>query len=122
MPIKFRVQCPACKSFYRCIIAPTSNVHIDDGSITVVMRPEPCKHRFLVFLDSRMEVRATQVIHDVPVESTLLHSDLATLLQKEKDLVEKHQAAIDSKNDARIEATWQGLKNVRREISAFDID
>jgi hypothetical protein len=122
MPIKFRVQCPACKSFYRCTIATIGNIHGDDGCITIVMRPESCKHLFLVFLDSKMEVRATQVIHDVTVESTMLHSDLDTLLQKEKELVEKHQGAIDSKNDARIETTWQELKSVRREISTFGID
>ena len=86
------------------------------------MHPESCKHLFLMFLDSRMEVRTTQVIHDATVESTLLHSDLATLLQKEKELVEKHQGAIDRKNDARIETTWQELKRVRREISAVGID
>ena len=122
MPIKFRVQCPTCKSFYRCKIATIGSMHDDDGCITIVMRPEICKHLFLVFLDARMEVRATQVIRDITVESTLLHSDLTTLLQKEKELVEKHQAAIDSKNDGQIEMTWQELKSVRREISTFGID
>ena len=122
MPIKFRVQCPTCKSFYRCKIATIGNIRGDDGCITLAMRPELCKHLFLVFLDARMEVRATQVIRDIMVESTPLHSDLTTLLQKEKELVEKHQAAIDSKNDGHIEMTWQELKSVRKEISALGID
>ncbi|MEX2680901.1 MAG: hypothetical protein Q6373_004830 [Candidatus Sigynarchaeota archaeon] len=122
MVIKFRVQCPACKSFYHCKIATTGDIKADDGCSTIVMRPEPCKHLFLVFLDSKMEVRATQAIRDVTVESTLMHSSLNALLRKEKELIEKHRAAIDSKNDGQIEAAWQELKSVRKEIAAFGID
>ena len=120
---KFRVQCPACKSFYKCSLDDFDPSNINsDGSITIAIRPEECHHFFMIFLDAKLNARSTQLIHDAKVGISLIRSDPDNLLQKERDLMEKHQTAIARGDHHNIDEIWDELKRVRREITRLGLD
>ena len=81
---RFRVQCPACKAFYKCTLEDYDASDINaDGSITIAIRPEECRHFFMVFLDAKLNARSTQLIQDAKVGVSLIRSDPDNLLQQE---------------------------------------
>ncbi|MEX2684564.1 MAG: hypothetical protein Q6373_023540 [Candidatus Sigynarchaeota archaeon] len=120
---KFRVQCPKCKSFYKCTLEDYNIDELDqDGTLTIALRPESCNHFFLVFLDAKLNARDTRYIHDAKVSISLIRSDPGNLLQKERDLIDKHNDAVARNVHAEIEETWQELKRIRKEITRLGLD
>jgi len=122
MEKKFRVQCPTCKAFYRCAISTPYVEHNADGSTMFVIKPSACNHLFLVFLDAKMNARSAQALQDIKVDTMLIRGDSTNLFQKEKDLVEKHQEAIDTKDYTAMDMIWEELKRIRRDISRMGMD
>jgi len=118
---KFRVQCPVCKAFYKCTLEDYEDINAD-GSITIAIRPEECRHLFMVFLDAKLNARSTQPIQDAKVGISLIRSDPDNLLQKERDLMEKHQNAIAKGDHHVTDAAWEELKRVRKEITRLGLD
>ncbi|NMC05101.1 MAG: hypothetical protein GYA24_07820 [Candidatus Lokiarchaeota archaeon] len=120
---RFRVQCPSCKAFYRCTLEDYNINDLEaDGSLTIDVRPDACRHHFSVFLDAKLNARSTQIIRDAKIITTLIRSDPEHMLQKERDLIEKHNDAIARNVHAEIEETWQELKKIRKEITRLGLD
>src|SRR5271157_3382099 len=118
---KFRVQCPVCKAFYKCTLEDYEDINAD-GSINIAIRPEECHHFFMVFLDAKLNARSTQPIQDAKVGVSLIRSDPENLLQKERDLMEKHQKAITRNDQRQIDEAWEEIKRIRREITRLGLD
>nr|MDO8084807.1 hypothetical protein [Candidatus Sigynarchaeum springense] len=120
---KFRVQCPKCKAFYKCTLEDYNIDELEqDGTLTIALRPEICNHFFLVFLDAKLNARDTRFIHDAKVSISLIRTDPGNLLQKERDIIDKHNDAVARNVHAEIEETWQELKKIRREITRLGLD
>jgi len=120
---KFRVQCPVCKAFYKCSLEDYDASEIGaDGSITIAIRPEECHHFFAVFLDAKLNARSTQAIQESKVVVSLIRSDPDNLLQKERDLMERHQKALTKGEHQNVDALWEELKRVRKEITRLGLD
>ncbi|MBN2152375.1 MAG: hypothetical protein JW839_13065 [Candidatus Lokiarchaeota archaeon] len=120
---RFRVQCPKCKAFYKCALEDYSIAELEqDGSLTIALRPDSCKHLFLVYLDAKLNARTTQYIHDAKVQIVLIRTDPDNLLQKERDIIDKHNDAVARNVHAEIEETWQELKRIRKEITRLGLD
>ena len=120
---RFRVQCPKCKAFYKCTLEDYNIDELEqDGTLTLALRPDVCKHFFLVFLDARLNARDTRFIHDAKVAISLIRSDPNNLLQKERDIIDKHNDAVARNVHAEIEETWQELKKLRKEITRLGLD
>ena len=120
---RFRVQCPKCKTFYKCTLEDYNIDELEqDGTLTLALRPDVCKHFFLVFLDARLNARDTRFIHDAKVAISLIRSDPNNLLQKERDIIDKHNDAVARNVHAEIEETWQELKKLRKEITRLGLD
>nr|MDO8111263.1 hypothetical protein [Candidatus Sigynarchaeota archaeon] len=123
MDYKFRVQCPACKAFYRCKLEDYNSTELNpDGTIAIAIRPDTCHHFFMVYLDAKLNARTTQLITEAKVDISLIRSDPENLLQKEKDLNEKHQEALKRGDHAHVDELWQELKRVRKEITRVGLD
>ncbi len=116
MDINFRIQCPECKGFFKCSIQADFGLRKADGSFMFSLRMPHCHHVLLVYLDANMNPRSVQALQDPRVSVEYIRSDNDTLLLQEKELLEKHAAAITQKDQAQTEATWQELKRVRKEI------
>jgi hypothetical protein len=120
---RFRVQCPKCMAFYRCTLDDYNTNDLEaDGSITIDLRPDVCRHHFTVFLDARLNARSTQIIRDAKVQISLIRTDPDNMLQKERDLIDKHNDAVARNVHAEIEGTWQELKKIRKEITRLGLD
>jgi hypothetical protein len=124
---RFRVQCPKCRAFYRVKLddyaPPADATDLNpDGSITIFLHPDACKHHFTVYLDAKLNARSTQLVHDAKVEISLIRSDPDNLLQKERDAIEKHNDAVARNVHAEIMETWQELKKIRKEITRLGLD
>jgi len=120
---RFRVQCPACKAFYKCTLEDYDASDINaDGSITIAIRPEECRHFFMVFLDAKLNARSTQLIQDAKVGVSLIRSDPDNLLQQERDLMEKHNKAVARGDQRLVNEAWEELKRVRKEITRLGLD
>jgi hypothetical protein len=119
---KFRVQCPACKGFYKCSIQSALGQQNPDGSYMFSLRMPHCHHVLLVYLDANLNPRNVQVLLDPKVSVEFIRTDRDNLLLKEKELLDLHAAAIISKDQARTEETWQELKRIRREIMQAGLD
>jgi hypothetical protein len=120
---KFRVQCPKCMAFYKCSLDDFDPSDINsDGSITIAIRPEECRHLFMVFLDAKLNARSTQLIHDAKVEVSLIRSDPNNLLQQERDLMEKHNKAIGRGDQRLVNEVWEEIKRIRKEITRLGLD
>ena len=76
----------------------------------------------MVFLDAKLNARSTQLIHDAKVDISLIRSDPDNLLQKERDLMEKHHKAVARGDQRQIDEIWEDLKRVRREITRLGLD
>jgi hypothetical protein len=88
----------------------------------VAIRLPQCNHIILVYLDTNMNPRCVQSINDPRISVEYLKSGLDNLLIREKELLDSHAAAIDLKDQARTEETWQKLKQVRHEIILAGLD
>jgi hypothetical protein len=120
---RFRVQCPKCMTFYKCTLDDYNVNELEqDGSLTISLRPEPCKHLFLVYLDAKLTARNTQFIHDAKVSISLIRSDPDNLLQTERNLILAHNDAVSRNVHAEVEETWQELKKIRKEITRLGLD
>jgi hypothetical protein len=120
---RFRVQCPKCMAFYRCTLEDYNTSDLAaDGSITIDLRPDACHHHFTVFLDAKLNARSTQLVQDAKISVSLIRSDPDNLLQKERDIIEKHNDAVARNFHADIEETWQELKKIRKEITRLGLD
>ncbi len=122
MEAKFRVQCPACKGFYKCSMLADPGCRKADGSLMFSLRLPQCNHVLLVYLDANMDPRSVQLLHDPRIDVEFIRSDRGNLLLREKQLLDLHAAAIDMKDRARTEETWQELKRVRQEIMHAGLD
>ncbi len=122
MDAKFRVQCPECKGFYKCSIQADPGMRKADGSYMFSLRLPQCHHVLLVYLDANINPRSVQILNDPRVSVEYIRSESDNLLLREKELLELHAAAIDLKDQARSEETWQELKRVRRELVQTGLD
>jgi len=88
----------------------------------VSIRLPQCNHVVLGNLDASMNPRCTQLLNDPRINVEYLKSGMDNLLLREKDLLDQHAAAIDLKDQARTEETWQDLKRLRQEIKLAGLD
>lgn len=88
----------------------------------ITIRLPQCNHVVLVYLDASMNPRCTQLLNDPRINVEYLKSGMDNLLLREKDLLDQHAAAIDLKDQARTEETWQELKRLRQEIKLAGLD
>ena len=88
----------------------------------VAIRLPQCNHILLVYLDASMNPRCVQTLNDPRITVEHLKSGMDNLLLREKELLDKHAAAIDLKDQARAEETWQELKLLRHEIMLAGLD
>jgi hypothetical protein len=86
------------------------------------LRLPQCNHVLLVYLDANMDPRSVQLLHDPRIDVEFIRSDRNNLLLREKELLDLHAAAIDLKDQGKMEETWQELKRVRREIMHAGLD
>ncbi len=122
MDVKFRVQCPECKGFYKCSMQADLGLRKADGSFMFSLRLPQCHHVLLVYLDANMNPRSVQTLQDPRVSVEYIRLENDDLLLREKELLELHAAAIDLNDQARTEETWLELKRVRREIMQVGLD
>jgi hypothetical protein len=122
MEASFRVQCPTCKGFYKCSIDKEMIERKADGSAMISIRLPHCHHVLLIYIDANMNPRSVQVLQDPRVRVEYIRCDRDNLFLREKELLDRHAAAIDMKDQARMEDTWQELKRIRREILQAGLD
>jgi hypothetical protein len=93
-----------------------------DGTVSVLIRPDQCKHEFVAYVDTLGNARSAFPVHDLVTSMQFVHEDPLNLLGREKDLLEKHNVAIENKDQILADKLWKELKKVRHQISEAGLD
>ena len=110
------VTCPICHIGYKCDICSDVLVEgVKDGMTRVLLNPT-CGHKFLVFIDNNLRVRATErVDHEAKISEV---ADVEFLQQHLKELQEEHKQASGSNYNEAFEL-MKKIKKVKKQIASL---